>query len=258
MSKPDKDSLGDRMKGYEDTFRVYLPKRLPMIIRVDGKAFHTFTRNLNRPFDPDFMDCMLQTAKFLCEEIQGVKLAYWQSDEISLLITDYDTLTTQAPFDKNLQKLVSISASLATSAFNQATYRSNLAFFEHGVEDKFKQLGNFDSRAFVLPKEEVCNYFLWRQQDATRNSINSLGQHHFNHRELHGQNTDQVQELLFKHKGINWNDLPTLEKRGACVVKNDTGWIVDRDIPIFSQDRLYINRLVNIGEDQCTVECFTR
>jgi len=256
MSKPDKDSLGDRMKGYEDTFRVYLPKRLPMIIRVDGKAFHTFTRNLNRPFDPDFMDCMLQTAKFLCEEIQGVKLAYWQSDEISLLITDYDTITTQAPFDKNLQKLVSISASLATSAFNQATYRKNMSYFEHGVPDKFTQLANFDSRAFVLPKEEVANYFLWRQQDATRNSINSVGQAHFSPRALHGLNTSQVQELLFKEKGINWNDLPVIEKRGACLVQYETGWVVDNNIPIFSQDRKYINLLVNIGEDQCSSSCF--
>lgn len=256
MSKPERDSLGDRMKGYEDTFRIYLPKRTPMIIRVDGKAFHTFTRGLNKPFDYDFIECMLKTATHLCEEIQGVKLAYWQSDEISLLITDYDTLQTQAPFDKNVQKLVSIAASLATSAFNQATYRSNLAYFEHGLGDKFKSLGNFDARVFVLPKEEVCNYFLWRQQDATRNSINSVGQANFSPRELHGLNTDQVQELLFKDKGINWDSLPVLEKRGACVVKNETGWVVDRDIPIFSKDRLYINRLVNIGEDQCTSSCY--
>ena len=125
MSKPEKDSLGDRMKGYEDAFRIYLPKRIPLIIRVDGKAFHTFTRNLERPFDEDFMDIMLDTAIRLCIEIQGVKLAYWQSDEISLLITDYDTLMTQAPFDKNLQKLVSISASIATSTFNSRTFWHN-------------------------------------------------------------------------------------------------------------------------------------
>ncbi|MGH7974804.1 MAG: tRNA(His) guanylyltransferase Thg1 family protein [bacterium] len=250
MSKPEKDSLGDRMKGYEDAFRIYLPKRLPLIIRVDGKAFHTFTRNLNKPFDYDFIDVMLFTAIKLCEEIQGVKLAYWQSDEISLFITDYDTLTTQAPFDKNLQKLVSISASIATSSFNQRTESIELSRFEHGINEyKFKSVGNFDSRAFILPKEEVCNYFLWRQQDATRNSINSVGQANFSDRVLHGQNVDQVQELLFKEKGINWNDLPVLEKRGACVVKNAEGrWDVDRDIPIFSQDREYVNKFVNIGD----------
>lgn len=249
MSKPAKDSLGDRMKGYEDAFRFYLPKRLPLIVRVDGKAFHTFTRGLNRPFDNDFMDCMLYTANKLCEEIQGVKLAYWQSDEISLLVTDYDTLTTQAPFDKNIQKLISISASIATSSFNAMTQSINSSRFEYGIDNKFKSLGNFDSRAFILPKEEVCNYMLWRQQDASRNSINSVGQAHFSPKQLHGLNTDQVQDLLFKEKGINWNDLPVLEKRGACVIKSDGVWIVDYNIPIFSQDRTYVNKFVYIGEE---------
>jgi len=248
MSKTEKDSLGDRMKGYEDAYRIYLTGRLPLILRIDGKAFHTFTRGLTRPFDPDFQEVMLKTAIGLCDEIQGVKLAYWQSDEISLLITDYDTLTTQAPYDKNLQKLVSISASVATSTFNQATYQHNLTRFEFRLEDKFKTLGNFDSRAFVLPHAEVCNYFLWRQQDASRNSINSVGQAHFSPKQLHGLSTDLVQDLLFKEKGINWNDLPIINKRGACVIRVDGKWAVDREIPIFSQDREYINRFVNIGD----------
>lgn len=248
MSKPERDSLGDRMKGYEDAFRIYLPKRIPLIIRVDGKAFHTFTRGLDKPFDEEFQNVMLHTAVALCDEIQGTKLAYWQSDEISLLITDYDTLTTQAPFDKNLQKLTSISASIATSAFN-----CMLQMIEDRRElmclpSKFKSSGNFDSRAFILPKEEVCNYFLWRQQDATRNSINSVGQAHFSSKVLHGLNTDKVQELLFKEKGINWNDTQTINKRGACVVKIDGKWTVDREIPVFSQARDYINRFVNIGD----------
>lgn len=230
----DKTALGDRMKGYEDAFRIYLPKRLPLIIRVDGKAFHTLTRGLRKPFDPEFISAMLTTAHGLCDGIQNVKLAYWQSDEISLLITDYDKLTTQAPYDKNLQKLTSISASIATSNFTHA----------------FGRDANFDSRAFILPKEEVCNYFLWRQQDATRNSINSVGQAHFSPKQLHGLNTDMVQELLFKEKGLNWNDLAPLEKRGACVVKNEAGeWDVDANIPIFSQDRNYINKFVYIGEE---------
>ena len=237
------------MKGYEDAFRIYLPKRIPLIIRVDGKAFHTFTRSLERPFDKDFMDAMLDTAIRLCAEIQGVKLAYWQSDEISLLITDYDTLTTQAPYDKNLQKLVSISASIATSSFNMRTQWIDEYRESRCLPFKFKSLGNFDSRAFILPKEEVCNYFLWRQQDATRNSINSVGQAHFSPKQLHGLNTSKVQDLLFKEKGVNWNDLPVIEKRGACIVKQEGGWVVDREIPIFSQDRTYVNKFVYIGED---------
>jgi len=248
MSKPEKDSLGDRMKGYEDAYRVYLTGRLPLIIRIDGKAFHTYTRGFIRPFDPDFMELMLKTTLELCEEIQGVKLAYWQSDEISLLITDYDTLTTQAPYDKNLQKLTSISASIATAAFNYEANQANNRMFEYVTQDKFKPKACFDSRAFVLPHAEVCNYFLWRQQDATRNSINSVGQSQFSPKQLHGLSTDMVQDLLFKEKGINWNDLPVINKRGACVIKVDGKWAVDREIPIFSQDREYINRLVNIGD----------
>jgi len=250
MSKPEKDSLGDRMKGYEDAYRLYLTKRMPLIIRVDGKAFHTFTRGLDRPFDVDFIDAMLFTASQLCEEIQGVKLAYWQSDEISLLITDYDTLTTQAPFSKNLQKLVSISASIATRGFNSKILAIDDRRELIDLPLKFnKGLGCFDSRAFVLPKEEVCNYFLWRMQDATRNSINSVGQAHFSPKQLHGLNTDKVQDLLFKEKGINWNDLPVINKRGACIVKNEGNWYVDHGTPVFSQDREYINKFVNIGED---------
>ncbi len=248
MSKPDRDSLGDRMKGYEDAYRTYLTGRMPLILRIDGKAFHTYTRGFIRPFDPDFMELMLLTTLSLCDEIQGVKLAYWQSDEISLFITDYDTLTTQAPYDKNLQKLVSISASIATAAFNDEAAKANNRRFEYVLADKFKPRACFDSRAFILPHAEVCNYFLWRQQDASRNSINSVGQAHFSSKQLHGLNTDMVQDLLFKEKGINWNDLPTINKRGACVIRVDGKWAVDREIPLFSQDREYVNKFVNIGD----------
>jgi tRNA(His) guanylyltransferase len=248
MSKPEKDSLGDRMKNYENAYRFHLSGRLPLILRIDGKAFHTYTRGFIRPFDPDFMELMLKTTQALCEGIQGVKLAYWQSDEISLFITDYDTLTTQAPYDKNLQKLVSISASIATAAFNYEAERANLRMFEYRQEDKFKPMAHFDSRAFILPHAEVCNYFLWRQQDATRNSINSVGQSQFSPKQLHGLCTDEVQELLFKEKGINWNDLPVINKRGACVLKGIDGWYVEKNIPVFSQDREFINHHVNIGD----------
>ena len=242
-------TLTERMKTYyEDVYRIFLPRRMPCIIRIDGKCFHTFTRGMNKPFDNDLADAMLFAASKLCEEIQGVKLAYWQSDEISLFLTDYDTLDTQAAYNKNLQKLVSISASIATAAFNERTRFIDLHRFEYGLEDKFKSSATFDSRAFVIPKEEVCNYFVDRQLDASRNSINSVGQAHFSPKQLHALNTDMVQDLLFKEKGINWNDLPVIEKRGACVVKNTDGWVVDREIPIFSQDREYVNKFVNIGE----------
>lgn len=261
------DSLGDRMKGYENISRIYLPRRLPVIIRVDGRAFHTFTRGFERPFDQVLRTCMRVAAKALCEQISGVKLAYVQSDEISLLLTNDDTLDTQPWFGNNLQKLVSLSASIATLAFNgefrQAIIRqpdkqqfgSYLIAYNRGAQ--------FDSRAFVIPPTEVTNYFIWRQQDATRNSIQMVAQSLYSHKELMNKNTDELQEMIFQ-KGINWNDYPIPNKRGFCVVKKPcvigieadaTGleaaspvirkqWVVDTDIPIFTQDRSYIEKLV--------------
>lgn len=270
------DSLGDRMKGYENISRFYLTRRSPVIIRVDGKAFHTFTRGLKRPFDDILMSVMQETAKYLCKNISGCKLAYVQSDEISLLITDYDTIDTQAWFDNNLQKIVSVSASLATLAFNDfwsaavdceieaantAPFTSDENNYIMTISDKrFK--ATFDSRAFIIPKDEVCNYFIWRQQDATRNSIQSLAQANFPHKELIGLNSSKLQDKLILEKSINWNDLPVPCKRGVCVYyerksfptdnvgikMEQSGWMIDENIPIFTQNREYIERFVRIDE----------
>jgi len=266
--KSGKGSLGNRMKDYEDVSRIYLTKRCPLIIRIDGKAFHTFTRGLKKPFDLLFMEAMQLTAKKLCETVTGCKLAYIQSDEISLLLIDYDTLDTQPWFDKNLQKLVSVSASIATLAFNKAFEQKADAFIsgfkdkQHVTEEESGYLSAlsacknkgamFDARAFILPKEEVCNYFIWRQQDATRNSILSVAQSVFSVEEMHGKKCDVLQDMLFTRKGINWNDLSATEKRGSCIVKtvvNKNGaerdkWVIDNDIPIFTKDKNYIDKNV--------------
>jgi tRNA(His) guanylyltransferase len=223
-----KDPIGDRMKkNYEDVTRYKLPRRTNTIIRLDGKAFHTFTRGLERPFDQRFCYIMQLTAAALCEEVQGCQFAYTQSDEISLLLTDYANIDTCAWFDGNLQKIASISASIATYYFNlyyQADRRGP-AFF--------------DSRAFTIPdSEEVANYFVWRQQDATRNSINMVAQSLYSHRELQGKSSKELQELIHQ-KGQNWNDYPAKQKRGAAVRYVDTKWVVEAP-PIFTQDRDYI------------------
>lgn len=236
--------LGTRMKKYEDINRFYLTRRMPMIIRVDGKAFHSYTKGFKKPYDETFVNTMVETGKALMTEIQGSKLAYIQSDEISILATDYEELNTQAWFDKNLQKIVSVSAAVATARFNFIRY--------NGCN---KNLPTFDSRAFVVPKEEVCNYFIWRQQDATRNSIQGLGQFHFSHKELHNLSCNQIQDKVFKEKAINWNDMQIWMKRGICLYKKQgciihlptdeiprTGIIEDREIPIFTQDRTYIEK----------------
>jgi tRNA(His) guanylyltransferase len=247
------DNLGVRMKEYEKVETKFLTRRIPTIIRLDGKAFHSFTKGFDRPFDNLLMKTMQETTQELCKQIQGCKMAYTQSDEISLLLTDYDKITTSAWFDKNIQKMVSVSASMTTLIFNN--------IFRDKVEDvintdeyirymKKVNTAMFDSRVFNLPKEEVCNYFIWRQQDATRNAIQMAGQVNFSHKELQGINCNKIQDKLFIEKGINFNDLPIIQKRGTCITKkevsvNDTirkKWIIDKEIPIFTSDRSYIER----------------
>ena len=257
------DSLGDRMKGYENAYRLYLPRRLPVIIRVDGRAFHTFTKGFQRPFDEVLAQAMRETAIALCKEISGAKLAYTQSDEISILVTNNDTLETQPWFDNNLQKLVSLSASTATLAFDKAFYWATVTYKGDGqmfqVYAKASKTATFDSRAFVLPPDEVANYFIWRQQDATRNSIQMVAQTLYSHKELQNKNCDDLQEMIFK-KGINWNEYEPWQKRGICVRKNDIAliaggkeilrgtWEPDFNTPVFTQDRNYINNLLPKGD----------
>ena len=262
------DSLGDRMKRYEGVTRNYLKRRMPVVIRIDGKAFHTFTRGFQKPFDMLLMKTMWETCKYLCANIQGCKIAYTQSDEISLLLTDYETLTTDAWFENNIQKMVSVSASMATLAFNKVfsqqvesllnenvrtpeDYELNKKYYD--IIQKCIYTALFDSRVFNIPKEEVCNYFIWRQQDASRNSVQMVGRASFSDKQLYNKNCDMIQEMLFSEKGINWNDIPTYQKRGACIYKETytldngtnairTRWITDEDIPIFTQDRDYIEK----------------
>lgn len=234
--------ISDRMKRYEYVTRFFLTCRTPVIIRIDGKAFHTFTRGLEKPFDEDFLESMQQTTLKLCKEIQGCKIGYTQSDEISLLLTDYEKIDSQSWFQNNLSKIISVSSSIATLAFN----KSILEKYEQG-KDKFKNkimIANFDSRAFNLPKEEVCNYFIWRQQDATRNSIQSLGQSQFSFKEMQNKNCNEIQEMLWKNRNINWNDIETTKKRGSCVIKKEGKWMIDNEIPIFTQNREYIENLL--------------
>ena len=222
----DKTTLGDRMKNnYENISRYYLTRRMPVIIRIDGKSFHTFTRGFKKPFDDVFVKTMQDTMKYLCENIQGCVLGYTQSDEISLVLVDYAELTTDAWFGNNLQKMCSVSASMATMAFNKFFY-INMPADEENSGTYYKALEKgamFDSRVFTIPKEEVCNALIWRQQDATRNSIQSVGQANFSQKELHGKSCNNIQDMLMIQKGINWNDYATTLKRGNCCIKVDDG-----------------------------------
>lgn len=266
-----RDSLGDRMKNYyENRAKTYLTRRMPVIIRLDGKAFHTFTKGLKKPYDKIFHNTMNATMKYLCENIQGCKLGYTQSDEITLLLTDYDTLDTDAWFDNNVQKICSVSASMATMVFNAvfSELYHNAMFEEEDptinpyFDVLFKKLNTamFDSRCFNIPADEVTNCFIWRQQDATRNAIQMLGQCNFSHKELQGKSCNDIQDMLMTQKGINFNDMPTEFKRGVCCVKEEyatvdlstysgpiepitrTRWVLDKEIPVFTQDRSYVDR----------------
>ncbi len=231
------DGLGDRMKRYEGASRYSLPWRMPVIIRVDGRAFHTFTRGMTRPVDGEFVNAMDRVALALCEEIQGARLAFVQSDEVSVLVDPWDRNESTPWFDNDLGKVVSISAAISSATMSLA----------------YGRVAQFDSRAFVVPQRDVCNYFVWRQQDATRNSLQSLAQSLYSSKQLHGVKHAGLQEMCFQ-AGHNWNDLPTAQKRGRCAVKKRETvmmlglalpvdvdkWGIDVEVPIFSQSRSYI------------------
>lgn len=274
-----KDALGDRMKAYENISRNCLTRRIPVIIRLDGKAFHTFTRGMEKPFDPVLTRAMQQTMKYLCENIQGCVLGYTQSDEITLVLKDYAAIKTDAWFGYNIQKMASIAASMATLAFDREFLIAHEDWFDKSlnngasVQPGFLQLDDlytskqhqavFDARVFSVPKEEVCNCLIWRQQDATRNSIESVGQAFFSQRELHKKNCNEIQEMLWSKHNINWNNFPTESKRGSCCIKQRIQtpmenprspgqqitvtrrkWVIDHEIPIFTRDRDYIEKLI--------------
>lgn len=274
---PIKDELGTRMKEfYEGVPKTRLVRRMPVAIRLDGKAFHTFTRGFEKPFDEVLGRAMRETMKYLCENIQGCILGYTQSDEITLILVDYQNLNSCAWFDYEVQKMCSIAASMATMAFNKF-FTKNVNYFEmtHEYDDTINEYcttlvnaaekgAMFDARVFNIPKEEVCNLIYWRQLDATRNSIQMVGQANFSHKELQNKSCNMIQEMLFAEKGINWNDYPTYLKRGSCCIKTTiqnpnvdikdgvypkSVWTIDLDIPIFKGDgRNYIDKLVFIGE----------
>ena len=279
------DDLGTRMKDYEMRDRYFLQKRIPVAIRVDMRAGHTFTRGFKRPFDDIFMKSMQETAKYMCENMGNAKIAYVQSDEITIILVDYDTLETDCWFNYRIDKLCSISASIATMAFNRAFVKNvdewgRLTFpdWDEGgtneevdvdllkLNDAYQRaIGKgamFDARCFNIPKEEVTNLIYWRQLDATRNSIQMVGQANFSHKELQNKSCNDIQDMLHEQKGINWNDYPTVCKRGTAVIYTNyqnpqsltdkdiiKGWKIDTEMPILKgENRAYVDDLVYIGE----------
>ena len=288
----DNSNLAARMKEfYENVPKTNLMRRTPVVIRIDGKAFHSFTKGFKRPFDEVLIKTMQETTKYLCENIQGCVLGYTQSDEISLVLVDYQRFETSAWFDYEVQKMCSIAASMATMAFNKFFYENVFLYngmasvdmsnkkypYKEVYAKAVKKGAMFDDRVFNIPKEEVTNYIYWRQLDASRNSIQMVGQANFSHKELQNKSCNDIQDMLMEQKGINWNDYPTVCKRGTAVIKKiiareeksfvddmledsfdnvknniikqTSKWIIDKDIPIFKgEGREYIEKLVMVGE----------
>lgn len=215
-----KDALGTRMKGYyENRTKFKLPRRTYTIIRIDGKSFSNYTRKLQKPFDHRLMEDMAWTTKYLCDNIQGCKMGYTQSDEISLLLTDFDRLTTDAWFNNSVQKMVSVSSSIATAYFNRRRDPN-----EFGVKSP---LALFDSRVFTIPTAvEVENYFIWRQKDATRNSVSMVAQSHFSHKQLHGKSVKDMREMLHVVDD-SWYKYPDECKYGNWIKKGERGFYID-------------------------------
>ena len=283
------DNLGKRMKEfYEQVPKTRLVRRMPVAIRIDGKTFHTFTRGFQKPFDKVLMQSMQETTKYLCENVQGCVFGYTQSDEITLILVDYKELDTSAWFDYEVQKLCSISASMATMTFNKFFERNAKNYIQncatdyetdglYGKDTPEYQLceiyqkalakgAMFDARCFNIPKEEVTNLVYWRQLDAARNSIQMVGQANFSHKELQNKSCNMIQDMLHEQKGINWNDFPVDCKRGAAVIKKKIGtnvaaacgiagatyenrWVIDRNMPMLKgEDRKYLDDLVYVGE----------
>lgn len=204
-------TIGERMKrNYERPYSTMLTRRMPVIIRLDGKGFHTFTRGCDKPFDEKISNTMLKTAEKLVGNIQGAKIAYTQSDEISLLLTDYDTIETDAWFEYNVQKICSVSASMCTAFFNSV--------YNHDAPQGKRKMALFDPRVFNIPKEEVMNYFLWRQQDWIRNSVQMCAQSLYSQKQLNGKNIYEMKEMS-KMKGLDWDSLPLNLKYGNFITK---------------------------------------
>ena len=206
--------LGDRMKAYEEAFRQKLPVRMPVIIRLDGKAFHTLTRKCEKPFDVALNNALRDAVLALLEEVPA-RLAYLQSDEISLLLIDYNRFESMQWFDGVVQKMASVSASIMGAEFSL----------------RWGKPGYFDARVFAVPERDIVNYFIWRQKDCTRNAISAAAQSVFSQNELQGKNSEEMIAML-DSAGKPWQSFPNKMIRGTIAVRGESN-----TAPTFSEAR---------------------
>ena len=274
------DDLGDRMKGnYEGRTRYMLPRRTYTIIRLDGKAFHTYTRGLKKPFDRNLFDDIDNAIIAILPEIQGAVFAYTQSDEISILLTDFGTPQTSAWFDNNLQKVATVASSIITAEFNKLRYIRGSMWFDMQTGmmclekkatdvaglpkkygqyvpiDAFNKVAYFDARVFTIPDRiEVMNYFIWRNQDCARNSVSMVAQANFSHKELQSKSTPDMHEMLHQ-KGVNWvTDYTDGEKNGRIIVRET----YEVSISEINKDRPNAEKVIGLNVDGLLHETVTR
>lgn len=267
------NELNSQIKAmYEEPAKGRLLRKVPVVIRVDGKSFHTFTKGFHKPFDTIFRETMMETMKVMCENMQGCVFAYEQSDEITFVLTDYESEKSSAWFDYEVQKMCSVSASMVTMHFNKIFTEKVKSLYNSDEDQKYintmisaaEKGAMFDSRCFNVPKEDVYNMILARQTDASKNSVAAVAQTYFSAEDLRNKSTSKVQDMLMMHKGINWNDFATEQKRGAACYRVETRiiaanapdgyvirkkWTVDREMPILkdnpdNETRRYIDSLV--------------
>jgi tRNA(His) 5'-end guanylyltransferase len=267
------------MKTYENAFSNKFPIKHPLILRLDGVHFHTNVKrwNCKKPFDPELIDAMQFTAKVLCESISGAKIAYVQSDEITILIRDDMDFGTMPWYDKKINKIMSVVAAKASNAFNYCYHQMRGDAWENedgemvyeGKTITLPDMAEFDCRGYILPENEINNAFLWRQNDCISNSVQMLGRAHFSHKELQRKSNDDIKSMLIKNRDTDWDELATECQRGACIIRkqfpkkipsrDDKGlimhglfdtimvpaWTIDTEIPIFTEDTEYINQFMH-------------
>jgi tRNA(His) 5'-end guanylyltransferase len=256
------DELSARMKTYEAVPKLYLMRRVPVIIRTDIRAGGFFVKGFNKPFDDVFGRTMIRTMEHVAKEIQGCVFAYTQSDEISFVLSDYKKFNSSAWFDYNVEKVASLSASEATFAFNKyfaeevrrfieskdlsAASQEEIALintYERAVDKGVR----FDGRCANYPKEEVANYIYWRQSDGARNSVSMAARAQFPHAKCDNKSQTQLKEMLLSECAIDWNDYATHYKYGACWTRSGG---VNYDMPMIKGDaRSMVEDLVYYQEE---------
>jgi tRNA(His) 5'-end guanylyltransferase len=237
-----------RMKRYEQVTDTYLMRRTPVICRLDGEHFRTYTKGMKKPFDDIFRKSMQDTMMALCKEIPGCVFGYTQSDEITLVLVDYQTLETEAWFDYRISKLIASTASKAARLFNKFFVDNTTQMAD---EETFKRYAkkfhkaDFDSRVFNVPMWDVVNNVLWRQKDAAKNSVATVAQSLYSQKELNGIKSKDLKVKMLTEKGVDWDSLAPEYKWGTACRRVDGKWSIDYEMPMLSDDRDYLEKLIH-------------